>query len=103
MTKIMTTCRCTAIKNLTADLVGWSSGELSEIGLGEEMDIDAFNRFADIYRIIFYLRRGLPVAGYKDQGEVHDRHLSDRMPLETFEALGTTEAALILFQTLNGR
>jgi len=96
----MTTCRCTAIKNLTADLVGWDTGKLSEIGLGEDMDVDAFNHFADVYRIVFYLRRGLPVAGYKEQREVHDRHLSDRISYETFEGLGTTEAALVLYHAL---
>jgi len=96
----MTTCRCTAIKNLTADLVRWEPEELAEIGLGEEMDVGSFNRFTDLYRILFYLRRGLPVGGYKDQRDVYDRHLSDRLPFDTFEELGTTEAALILFHTL---
>ncbi len=96
----MTTCRCTAIKNLTADLVGWDPRELSEIGLGEVMDADAFNRFVDVYRILFYLRRGLPVAGYRDLKDVHDRHLADRMSFESFDTLGTTEAALVIFQAL---
>lgn len=98
----MTTCRCTAIKNLTADLVRWEPGELAEIGLGEEMDLGSLNRFADLYHIFFHLRRGLPVGGYKDQRDLYDRHLSDRQNFETFEGLGTTEAALFLFRTLRG-
>ena len=96
----MTTCRCTAVKNLTADLVGWGPRELSKIGLGEDMDADAFNHFVDAYRILFYLRRGLPVAGYKDLREVHDRHLTESMSFESFDTLGTTEAALVLFHAL---
>ncbi|MBI0583180.1 MAG: hypothetical protein ISF22_03030 [Methanomassiliicoccus sp.] len=99
----MSSCRCTAIKHATAGLDHLDRPALDEIGLGEHKDIDAFNRFIDEFRTLFYLRRGLPVSGFSDQREMYERYLAGRPPYEEFAALSTVEAALLLFRSRRGR
>ncbi len=94
----MTSCRCTAIKNLTADLARLDPEELDEIGLGARKDLEAFNRFVDVYRVLFYVRRGLPLSGYTDTQDIYDRNMVGVMAWEEFECLPTIKAAVALLR-----
>ena len=101
ITKVMTICRYNAIRYLTAGLPRSNVEEQAEIGLGTETGMKVFNRFVDIYRIVFDVNRELLVTGYYRREDIYDRHLSGRLNLDVW-SFRMVEAALAAFQAVRG-